>query len=103
MVIFPWWHVIDPWTVFTVDFWTECMAVIEEFENISIVAKVNTVMATWLKLQKRLIKGLIQIPIALKGFLMSKAYVPNAEVGVANLFLSPLIANPLIFFESAKR
>jgi hypothetical protein len=26
-----------------------------------------------------------------------------AEVGIANFFLSPLIANPLIFFESAKR
>ncbi len=25
------------------------------------------------------------------------------EVGIANFFLSPLIANPLIFFESAKR
>jgi hypothetical protein len=26
-----------------------------------------------------------------------------AEVGIANFFLSPLFANPLIFFESAKR
>jgi hypothetical protein len=26
-----------------------------------------------------------------------------SEVGIANFFLSPLIANPLIFFESAKR
>jgi hypothetical protein len=25
------------------------------------------------------------------------------EVGIANFFLGPLIANPLIFFESAKR
>ncbi len=27
----------------------------------------------------------------------------SPEVGIANFFLSPLIANPLIFFESAKR
>jgi hypothetical protein len=26
-----------------------------------------------------------------------------AEVGIANFFFCPLIANPLIFFESAKR
>ncbi len=30
-------------------------------------------------------------------------YLYSTEVGIANFFLSPLIANPLIFFESAKR
>ncbi len=29
--------------------------------------------------------------------------VYSAEVGIANFFFSPLIANPLIFFESANR
>ncbi len=33
----------------------------------------------------------------------SNINVSVAEVGIANFFFSPLIANPLIFFESAKR